>query len=79
MKVFQEYLNDRFGLSLGALTPSEAGEILREGGVGAATAGAVADELSKLEGALYSGGAEAVPPAAGNLARLVRKAERELR
>ena len=79
MKVFQEYLNDRFGLSLGALTPYEAAKILKDGGVSGETADAVRDELTTLEGALYSGGEGAGLSAAGHLSRLVKSAERELR
>ncbi|MBW2220404.1 MAG: protein BatD [Deltaproteobacteria bacterium] len=49
------YFNQRFNLSLGALTPDEAGEILKSKGVGTVTSEKVGVIVRKLEKAVYTG------------------------
>jgi hypothetical protein len=76
---FQEYLNDRFGLSLGALTPGEAEEALLARGARGSTAREAAETVRDLQHAVYTGrGAEPFPGREGFL-RLVARIEREVK
>jgi hypothetical protein len=77
---FRVYLNDRFGLSLGSVTPKEAGEILTSRGVRADRVAAAEALLQKLEDAVYGGNRVAWEPQAGLQAcDLVRAIERDLK
>jgi hypothetical protein len=51
----RDYLNDRFGLSLGSLTPKEAAEVLESKGISVETAGKLQNIVQELEDAIYTG------------------------
>jgi len=53
--ILRDYFNDRFRLSLGALTPKDAFEILNSNGINNKTAGRLRDLIKALEDAVYSG------------------------
>lgn len=76
---FQHYLNDRFGLSLGALTPEEAEMILRGRGVSEETASRVRDSLRLLEDTVYTGSDREAAAEKESIARLIRRIEKESR
>lgn len=74
------YLNDRFDLALGAITPQEAGEILASRGVDAETVDAAKALLQGLEDAIYGGGQGAWGHETSDQARrVVRQIERGLK
>jgi len=75
----QEYLNDRFGLSLGALTPGEAEEVLRAEGASGSTAGRVAETVRDLQRAIYTGRGEEPFPEREQFLRLVARIEGEVK
>ena len=75
----QEYLNDRLGLSLGALTPGEAEEALRAGGASGSTAGLVAEAVRDLQHAIYTGRGEEPFPEREQFLRLVARIEGEVK
>ncbi len=75
----QEYLNDRFGLSLGALTPGEAEETLRARGASGSTAGRVAETVRDLQHAVYTGRGEEPFPEREQFLRLVARIEGEVK
>jgi len=79
LELLRDYLNNRFALSYGSLTPPEAFRILREGGVGAGTAEKLQGIIQHCENAVYSGKGEEVVPAAEDLVRLIKKIEKESR
>ncbi|MFP4085705.1 MAG: BatD family protein [Desulfobacteraceae bacterium] len=61
MAAFRDYINDRFGHSLAAITPEEAACILAEKGVRPEEALALKTAFQKIEDAIYSGqGTEAI-------------------
>jgi hypothetical protein len=74
----RDYLNARFGLLLGSLTPDEAADILTSKGVRVETGDKLRTILRELENAIYTGkGAE--PREAGqDLPKLVKQIEKEI-
>ena len=52
---FREYLNERFTLSLGVLTPLEAARVLEDQGVGPETIARIKELLLRVEDEMYSG------------------------
>ena len=75
----QEYLNDRFGLSLGALTPGEAEETLRARGASGSTAARMAETVRALQHAVYTGRGEEPFPKREQFLRLVALIEGEVK
>jgi hypothetical protein len=75
----RDYLNARFGLLLGSLTPDEAADILTSNGVSPDTGEKLGEILRQLEIAIYTGkGSE--PRATGeDLPKLVKQIEKEIR
>ncbi|OEU52542.1 MAG: hypothetical protein BA872_02005 [Desulfobacterales bacterium C00003060] len=74
-----EYLNERFGLTLGSLTPDEAVEILRSRGVSLDTAHRFRAVLRKLEDAVYTGKGHESCDIGEDIARLIKQIEKEIR
>jgi hypothetical protein len=75
----RDYLNDRFGLALGALTPLEGAEVLRKEGVSLGTAKRFQTFLQQLEDAIYTGvGHESCDPGE-NVPGLIKQIEKEVR
>jgi hypothetical protein len=75
----RDYLNDRFGLSLGALTPGEAAKVLRASGVSETAAADLEARLRQMEDRIYTGRGEQVCQPGEDLRKLIRRIEREAR
>ena len=75
----RDYLNERFGLAHGTLTPEEATVILRSRGVSVETAEKLRTLLQELENAVYAGRGGEISRAGERLPGMVKKIERELR
>jgi len=79
LELIREYLNMRFRLSYGSLTPAEASKILRDGGVHADTAQKLHDLVQRCENAVYSGKGDEVVRPDVDLGQLIKKIEKECR
>ena len=55
MNAVRDYINDRFHLSLGSLTPADVPKLLESKGVDPHTAESLRDVLAELEGRIYTG------------------------
>jgi len=75
----RDYLNDRFGLSLGSLTPDEAVAILRSHGVGLGTAEKLQSMLKRLEDIIYTGKGNEPCGMSEDISRLIKQIEKEIR
>ncbi|HBF43236.1 MAG TPA: hypothetical protein DDW42_06315 [Desulfobacteraceae bacterium] len=75
----RDYLNERFGLSIGSMTPDDAIEILKARGVSDQTAKKLQVILQGLESSIYSGKGQGPVDIEENIPRLINKIERELR
>lgn len=73
------YLNDRFGLSLGSLTPGEAYEVLRSKGVKHDTAQELREMLKRVENDIYTGRGQETCDTAQDIPKLVKQIEKEIR
>jgi hypothetical protein len=73
------YLNDRFELSLGAVTPDEAAEILISRGVDEATAEEFRRNVQRLDEDIYAGRGDDGCTIGQNLCGVVKRIEREVR
>ncbi len=78
-QAIQEYLNDRFALSLGSLTPEEAEGILTSRGVSRKTAARLKDAMQRLENAIYTGKGHTACDTGKDLPRLIKDIEKEIR
>ena len=76
---FREYLNRRFNLSIGTLTPDEAERILRAKGIAADTTQKICALIQRLENAVYAGDNAKPKDATTELLGLVRRLEKECR
>lgn len=75
----KSYLDDRFKLSLGAVTPDEAAELLISRGVDRATAQKFESHLQRLEENIYAGGGDSNCAIGEDMCNVVKQIERELR
>ena len=76
----RSYLNDRFGLTLGSITPQEALEILVSRGVKLDTAEKTKSVLHGLEDAIYTGSKKnETYETHGDISDLVRQIEKEIK
>jgi hypothetical protein len=75
---FRNYLNERFGLSLGSMTSVEAAEILKSRGVSHNTAQKIHNILTRLEDAIYTGKGHNACPLGKDISQLVRQVEKEI-
>ena len=73
------YLNDRFGLFLGSLTPDEAAEILESNGASHDLAQKLRSVLQGLEDAIYTGRAQETCAMGEDISSLIGQIEREIR
>jgi hypothetical protein len=73
------YFNDRFGLSLGSLTPDEAAGILESKGVSPETTGKVRNVMQALEDVVYTGKGAQPCKIGEDLPKLIRQVEKEIR
>ncbi len=74
----RDYLNDRFGLSLGSLTPNEGAEILESNGVSTDTAQELRVVLQTIEDAVYTGKGHRSSDIHEDIPNLVRQIEKEI-
>jgi len=79
LQLIRDYLNRRFGLSYGSLTPRESVEILTSQGVGADTAAALQNIMLQLENAEYTGKGMEAATVDRDLAALIKRIEKESR
>ena len=73
------YLNERFGLSLGSLTPGEAYEVLRSKGVKHDRAQELREMLKRVENDIYTGRGQERCDTAQDIPKLVKQIEKEIR
>lgn len=79
LQLIREYLNSRFGLSYGSLTPQEAVKILISQGVGADTAETLQNIMQQLENAEYTGKGMEAAAIDSDLVLLIKRIEKESR
>jgi hypothetical protein len=79
MIAVRDYMNDRFQLSLGALTPADVSKLLMEKGVSPDTARSLRDVLGDLEGRIYTGGEAHCGSASRKILEIIKRIEKELR
>lgn len=79
LQLIRDYLNRRFGLSYGSLTPQESVQILISQGVGADTAEALQNIMLQLENAEYTGQGMQAAAIDSDLVPLVKRIEKESR
>jgi hypothetical protein len=75
----RRYLNERFDLSLGSLTPDEAVDIVVSRGVKATTAERLRTALQELEDAIYTGKGQETCDMGGDIPKLIKQIEKEIR
>jgi hypothetical protein len=75
----REYLNNRFSLSYGSLTPQEAFEILTSQGVGTETAEKMKITMQQLENAEYTGKGMEAAAVDTDLVPFIKRIEKESR
>jgi hypothetical protein len=73
------YFNDRFGLSLGSLTPDEAAGIMESKGVSPGTTGKVRRVIQELEDIVYTGKGAQSCKIVEDIPKLIRQVEKEIR
>lgn len=76
---FNRYLNDRFFLSCGSVTPDEAVEILKSKGVGTDTTDELRAVLKQLEVSIYSGNEQELCDKGKDILRIIKQIEKEVR
>jgi hypothetical protein len=77
-EAIRDYLNDRFGLALGSLTPDEAVEILKSKGVNLDTTQKLQSILQRLEDAIYTGKGDDSSDIGQDLPDLINQIEKEI-
>jgi len=75
----RNYLNERFGLSVGTLTSDEAAEILESQSVSIETAKELRKLIGRLEDAVYTGKGDEASEMGKQIPKLVKQIEREIR
>ncbi len=78
-QAIRNYVNDRFGLSLGSLTPEEAEVILKERGVSHKTIQEFKGHVQRIEDAVYTGKGNEPCHMGKEAPQLVRQIEKEIR
>ena len=79
MTAVRDYMNDRFQLSLGSLTPGHVPKLLMEKGVRPDTADRLRKVLEELEGRIYTGGKGTCDSASRDIPGIIKQIEKELR
>lgn len=79
MTAVRDYMNDRFQLSLGSLTPAHVPKLLMEKGVHPDTADRLRNVLEELEGRIYTGGEATCDSASRDILGIIKQIEKELR
>jgi len=75
----RDFLNDRFDLALGSLTPDEGAEILKSKGVSLETAQRFRSVLQGLEGAVYTGKGHECRDIPEDVPKLIKQIQKEIR
>lgn len=75
----RDYFNNRFGLSLGSLTPEEAVELLTSKGVGTDTANRLKNVLQKMDRAVYTGKGSDHCDVGEDMSAIITAIEKEIR
>ncbi len=75
----RDYLNERFGLTLGSLTPDEAAQILKSKDVSLDTSQKLQAILQGLEDAVYTGKGDEPYDIGEDIPRLINRIEKEVR
>ena len=78
-EAMRQYLNERFDLSLGSLTPNEAAQILKSNGVSPDTAKELQAALHRIENAVYTGRGQDACDIGEDIPRLIKQIEKEIR
>lgn len=76
---FRDYLNDRFGMSLGALTVDDIDTVLRSKGINPDVIDNARALIQRIEQTVYSGEIKNPADTTGDLERLVRRLDKETR
>ncbi|MCP3954598.1 MAG: protein BatD [Desulfobacterales bacterium] len=79
IEAFRHYVNQRFALQYGALTPEDSAEILTVQGVSPDTCRRVERTIRQLEAAVYIGRGDDICESSGELAELIDRIEKEIR
>ena len=79
MITVRNYINDRFQLSIGSLTPADVPMLLVERGVAPRTADKLRHVLEDLEGRIYTGGEATCGSATQAIQEIIKQMEKELR
>ncbi|MCG6880462.1 MAG: BatD family protein [Deltaproteobacteria bacterium] len=79
MIAIRDYINDRFQLSIGSLTPADVPMLLVERGVDPHTADRLRNVLEELEGRIYTGGEATCGAATQAIGEIIKQMEKELR
>jgi hypothetical protein len=77
LQLIRDYLNQRFGLNYGSLTPGEAADILISRGVKTETAGRLREIMQLLENAEYTGRGHDEAGVDQDLTKIVKQIEKE--
>jgi hypothetical protein len=79
LQLIRDFLNHRFGLSYGSLTPQEAVKILIERGVAPDTAEKLNDIMQQLENAEYTGKGMETAAVDTDFVKVIKRIEKESR
>jgi hypothetical protein len=77
--IIRDYVNDRFGLTLGFVTAEEAAEILKSNGVSLGTAEKLKSILQRLEDAVFTGRGNESCDLGEEIPQLIKQIEKEVR
>jgi hypothetical protein len=75
----RDFLNERFDMALGSLTPDEGAEILRSKGVSLETAYRLRSVLQRLEDAVYTGKGHECRDIPEDVPKLIKQIQKEIR
>jgi hypothetical protein len=75
----RDYVNDRFGLSLGAVTPDEAAKIFKTAGATEKSMEKMRELLQELEDAVYTGNGHRPCEDEGEIEDLILRLDKEIR
>jgi len=77
LDAIRDFVNDRFSLSLGLITPDEAGSIVESQGASSETAQRLRDVVKRLQESVYSGTGDNPADSGYDLIALIRRIDRE--
>lgn len=77
LEAIRDFVNDRFSLSLGLITPDEAGSIVELHGASEETGIRLRDAVKRLQESVYSGAGKNPADSGYDLIQLIRRIDRE--